>query len=158
MRKILFECFNDETLCSVFNISKNDMEHYNNLGKGKILERIQKRNNCTALIDNDKGTNNTYLFKSKLIEDISENIKVFYESVNKNYIIVFYPHLEKIIESLVESNDSNKKIAEKLKIDCSSKSLHNIGMDKTKLSKLKNLLIALKSRCPEISSLEKYLV
>ncbi len=156
MSRVLVECYNDETLCLALNADINEVEH-NIDGKGEILKKIKDRKNCTAFIDNDKGTNDEYFRKSVLKKTISDDIKVFYENVNKNHIIVFYPKLENVINRLVKGNEKNIQTAGKLGIDYNVKELHDIGRNKKKLTKLKDLFIALNSRCQEIKDIREYL-
>ena len=143
--KILVECYNDETLFKAFNISKYDIEH-NLDGKTEVLDKIENRNNCLAVIDNDKGTNHRYFNQANLIKILTEDIKVFYESNRNNYFLVFYPRLENVIERLVQNNERNISTAENLGLKTDWKSLHNIGSNEDKLKKLKDLFIALINR------------
>ena len=153
---ILVECYNDERLFFAFNISKYNIEHNSN-GKSEVLDKIMNRENTLAVIDNDKRTKHKYFDKAVLQEAISDDIKIYYESEKKNFILVFFPRLEDVIIRIVNNNKKNIKTAEKLKLTISYKGLHNIGSDKNKLKKLKDLYIALINRCSEIKAIKKYL-
>lgn len=154
--KILVECWNDEALFLSFKISKYDIEH-NIQGKSEVLSKVEKRNNCLAVIDYDKRTVHRYFSKAKIEKDISVDIKIFKEPERNNFILVFYPKLEKVIERIVRENDENKETSERLKIKTDTKSLHNIGSDKTKLTKLMQLFDVLINRSPELKKIEDYL-
>ena len=153
--KILIECYNDEALCLALSADKSTIEH-NIGGKGEILKKIKEREKCIAIIDNDKGTNDKYFKKSILHEKISDDIKVFYEKGNQNYIIVFYPRLETIIGRLIKNDNRNLNTAQNLGIKPDEKSLHDIGSNPHKLIKLKNLFEVLIQRNTDLKSLEKY--
>ena len=89
MDKILVECYNDETLILTYKVSKYDIEHNIN-GKSEVLEKIEKRTNCLAVIDNDKGTEHPYFKQAKLIKALADDMKVFLEKEKNNFFIVFY--------------------------------------------------------------------
>jgi hypothetical protein len=154
--KILVECFNDETLFLSFKISKYDIEH-NLDGKSEVFDKIEKRNNCLAVIDNDKRTEHKYFKKAEVIEELANDIKIFKESERDNYILVFYPKLEKVIERIISENDKNVSTSNKLGLKIDTKSLHDIGRDKQKLTKLKQLYDVLLHRSTELKEIEKYL-
>jgi hypothetical protein len=154
--KILVECYNDEALFLSLKISKYDIEH-NIEGKGEVFKKIEKKTNCLAVIDNDKRTEQDYFKQSKLDKVLSEDIKIFKDSNKNNYILVFYPKLEKVIERIVNENENNKETAKKLGLKTDVKSLHDIGSNKQKLTNLKQLLEVLINRSPELKQIVNYL-
>ena len=154
--KILVECYNDETLILTYKISKYDIEHNIN-GKSEVLEKIEKRTNCLAVIDNDKGTEHPYFKCAELLEVLSDNMKVFIEKEKNNYFIVFYPRLENVIEGIVKEDDRNIDTAVRLGLKTDVKSLHNIGSDKSKLAQLKQLYDTLITRNEKLQQIIKYL-
>ncbi len=154
--KILVECYNDEALFLTFRISKYDIEHNIN-GKTEVLKKIEMRTNCLAVIDYDKGIEHSYFKKATLLEILSVDIKVFIEKDKNNYFIVFYPRLENVIERIVKEDDRNIETAGKLGLKTDWGSLHNIGSNDTKLTKLKQLFDALISRNEELQQINKYL-
>ena len=154
--KILVECYNDEALLLTFRISKYDIEHNIN-GKTEVLEKIEKRTNCLAVIDNDKGTEHPYFKRAELLEVLAVDLKVFMEKEKKNYFIVFYPRLENVIERIVKENERNIETAGKLGLKTDWISLHNIGNDETKLTKLKQLYDVLITRNEKLQQIKEYL-
>lgn len=154
--KILVECYNDETLILTYKISKYDIEHNIN-GKSEVLEKIEKRTNCLAVIDNDKGTEHPYFECAELLEVLADDMKVFIEKEKNNYFIVFYPRLENVIEGIVKEDDRNIETAGKLELKTDRNSLHNIGSDDIKLTKIKQLFDVLISRNDKLQQIRKYL-
>ena len=151
-QKILVECYNDERLFLAFKISKYDIEHSIG-GKSEVLEKIKNKTNSLAVIDNDKRIMHSYFKKANLIDTISSDIKVYYESNGKNYFLVFYPCLESVIERIFNSDPENISTANRLKLNISNKGLHNIGSNEIKLKKLKDLFMALIIRSQNIKAI-----
>jgi hypothetical protein len=155
--KFHIECYNDQCLLEAFGFKpKVDITHFINEGRGGVLKSLTIGQNIVGIVDFDKGIKHKYFDTCILKETISQEIKVYYEEPNKNYLIVFNKKLETMIVNETIKT-SSLETAKKLGFDNTEGNYHNIRSNEEKLNKLRNLLQTLIQRSPELQKLKQYL-
>lgn len=155
--KYIVECFNDQCLLEAFGVNPSfDVNHKYSQGKSVVLELLSTQKNRIGVIDYDYFVDNDYYDKCEHKIKISNEINVYYEKVNNNYLIVFSKKIESMfVKETIETE--SLETAKKLGFDNSEGNYHKIGSDKSKYNKLKNLLSTVISRSPNLKALKNYL-
>lgn len=155
--KYIVECFNDQCLLESYGINPAfDINHQYNQGKDVVLEQLSKQKNRVGMIDFDNEIISEYFDKFKHVKKISNEINVYFEEENKNYLIVFNKKIETLFVSetiATNSIDTAKKLGFKNTVG----NYHKIASSKEKYNKLKNLLSTIIQRSPNLQTLKEYL-
>lgn len=156
--KYIVECFNDECLLASFGIDPFlDIDHNINQGKGVVLNKLSNSKNKIGIIDFDRGINHKYFDKFTLKETISDTIKLYYDSENKNHLVVFNRKIETMFVNEIEYTDSHST-CNNLGFEPTEKHFHGIGSSKERLAKLKSLLSTLIQRSDKLKKLKSLIL
>jgi len=129
---IYVECFSGRDLVeSLTNFTRREITHEFK-GKGEICNRLRKRTNCKALIDEDPTSGQPRYTKEAGLENElpQHDIKVLHHNSTNNRLIVLCPRLE---EWILEAAQEAGKDVRKYNLPNSAVRLHkeiNITLDK----------------------------
>lgn len=66
-------------------------------GKGNVCNKLEKEKNCKGLVDEDPLSSQHSYFKKLGHKEVKNEIKLFFDQKNKNYLIILCPVVEKWI-------------------------------------------------------------
>ncbi len=156
--RYIVECFNDECLLASYGIDPFlDIDHNINQGKGVVLNKLSNSKNKIGFIDLDKGIEHKYFDTFVLKETISDTISLYYDSENKNNLVVFNKKIETMFVKEIEYTDSLSTCI-KLGFESTEKHFHGIGSSKERLGKLKSLLSTIVQRSENLQKLKSHIL
>lgn len=89
---IYLECYSDEALVKTLGVHKKGIFH--SYSKGNVCKKLEKSINSKGLVDEDPfSTQPSYVGKLKT-KSHEYNIKLLYDEIAKNHLIVLCPRLE----------------------------------------------------------------
>lgn len=105
---IYVECTPDATLLKTLGIKRKEILHEG--GKAKVCRRLEKKEGCKGLIDEDPNSVQPPYLKRISIEKLSNGVKTGEDNINNNTVIILSPRLEEwIIEAAREAKVDIKK-------------------------------------------------
>jgi hypothetical protein len=155
---ILYECYADETLLSALGFQRQEIEHAGGINNvGKRLESNYTKS--VGMIDEDPGKpRHSYIKKCNFINaaPTNVNLKVQYDNIRKNYIVVICPDLEPWILDVakIENIDVTTYGLSK-----NPDTLHDELSFRTKqLQNFKKLIIDLEAKSNHIKTLKNLII
>jgi hypothetical protein len=86
------ECKPDETLAMALGVSRRDLEHAGN--RAGVCAQVARRSATTGMIDEDPGAAIPHYMKTLTEEGPEHGIRVLFDSVRKNRLVIVCPRLE----------------------------------------------------------------
>lgn len=154
--KYIVECFNDECFLKAYKVDTFDINHQYEQGKGDVFNILSVQKNRVGIVDFDSSIDDAYFENFQHHDKVCDDINVYFETSNNNYLIVFNPKIEKIIVRITKETDS-VETAKKLGFNNTEGNYHKIQSNREKLNKFVNLLQTLIQRSSELQTLKKYL-
>lgn len=145
---IYLECYSDEALVKVLGVHKKGIFH--SYSKGNVCKKLEKSINSKGLVDEDPfSTQPSYIGKLKT-NSYEYDIKLLYDEIAKNHLIVLCPRLEDWI--LKAAKEAGIYI-EDYGLPDDANELHKII--NTKLQKFILLIEDIKKKSKMLKTLEK---
>ncbi len=145
---IYLECYSDEALVKALGVHKKEIFHSGS--KGNVCKKLEKSIKSKGLVDEDPfSTQPSYIGKLKT-NSHEYDIKLLYDEIAKNYLIVLCPRLEDwILKAAKEAGINIKDYS----LPDDANELHKII--NTKLEKFILLIEDIKKRSKMLITLEK---
>ncbi len=145
---IYLECYSDEALVKAFGVHKKGIFH--SYSKGNVCKKLEKGFKSKGLVDEDPfSTQPSYVGKLKT-NSHEYDIKLLYDEIAKNHLIVLCPRLEDwILKAAKEAGINIKEYS----LPDDANELHKII--NTKLDKFIFLIEDIKKRSNMLITLEK---